>query len=209
MNNKNVKWIYLAAAGVAVVSTVVFFYERYSEGVQDKARNALYEARKLFPTQPEAEGKVDPDQAFSKAIPQLSEIAKNSPSKSVKFEAAFELGSLFVANAKSERALEFLAEAEKVADSDFKKASVSWLKAHALEQQKNWTETEKEYVKITKTKQMGLKAQALIALIALSQVQGKADTAKSYLEALKRDFSTDQALVAKGEQALEQQGASL
>lgn len=207
--NKNIKWIYTAAIGVILVSITVYFYERYRDQKTDTARNALYEARKLFPAQPEAGGAVDPDQVYAEGVKKLDEIAKSAPSDTVRFEAALELGSLFTANGRGERGLSFLVQAEKLADSEFKRAAVAWLKANAYAHQKMWTESEAEYVKVSKSKELGMKGRALVALIELSRTTGKLDGAKAYYEVLKRDFVQDNALIAEGEKALESAGASL
>ncbi len=207
--NKNVKWIYIAAVGVILVSVTVFFYERVSDQKQDAARNALYEARKLFPNPTDTGAMIDPDQVYAEAVSKLSDLAKSSHSQAVQFEAALELGALFTSNGKSERALVFLLQAERVANSDLKRSAVSWLKAHAYSQQKMWSESEAEYVKVSKSKDVGMKGRALVELIEMAQTNGKQESAKAYFETLKREFVQDTALVAEGEKALEGSGGSL
>lgn len=189
----NAKTVTLLVIVIFAAGVGTYFYEEQQSKTTAIARDALYQAEKVFQEEYDAMtadqkapgAQINVDSVFPKTISAMKSVIEKSAVEQVRFEASVQLGALYLDHGQKALAYPYFEGAQKFARTDFQKASSALLIGIAGEDK---PDAQKELETVIQSKVDGLKPEAYLALIRISTKSQKPNDAKNYFEKMKKDL---------------------
>ncbi len=189
---------------ILALGLVVFAVQTYQGKKEQEGRTALYQASKVLEDEIKtlsAAEKVDGapfdvDAKLPKTVQEYKKITSTKVGSSqTLFEAAYQLGNLYLKHGQYQTANSVFKTAVAGASSPFQKASLWWLAGTSDEQRGAMKEANESYMSGLQVGFDGMKGQFMLALVRTFVQLNEKEKAKLYAEKLNQELPGIQATV--------------